>query len=186
MSNRAETDRDFEQRFARIEGLLAQLSLSSDPLVERVTREVLATVLELHQRGLARLLELSATDERVAAALASDPRVSAMLLLHGLHPLSVDTRIARAVDGLRVRFQSKLADVTLDARGASFAVRLVPSAGACGSTRAALKQDFEQALLAAAPDAESVSVELAEPAPALITLRRRRDPNDDHPPGSPR
>ena len=186
MSDRADADRDFEQRFARIEGLLAQLSVSRDPLVERVTREVLATVLELHQRGLARLLELSAADEQARAALVRDPRVSAMLLLHGLHPLSLDTRIARTLDGLRERFQSKLADVTLEAHGARFAVRLVPTAGACASTRAALKQDFEQALLSAAPDAESVSVELAEPAPALITLRRRRDANDGHPEGSPR
>lgn len=186
MSDRAETDGAFEQRFARVEGLLAQLSAAADPLLERVTREVLATVLELHQRGLARVLELSASEEHVREALARDPRVSTMLLLHGLHPLALDARIARTLDSLRERFQSKLADVTLDARGGTFRVQLVPTASACGSTRAALKKDFEEALLAAAPDAESVAVECSEPAPALITLRRRRDANDGQHEGGPR
>ena len=54
-------------------------------------------------------------------------------------------------------------------------MRVVPAASACGSTRAALKKDFEEALLAAAPDAESLSVEFAEPAPALSPCGCRRE-----------
>ncbi|HKO46100.1 MAG TPA: hypothetical protein VJV79_00165 [Polyangiaceae bacterium] len=173
------TDADFEQRFARIESLLAELSASADPLVERVTRELLATVLELHQRGLSRMLELSACDEPVREALARDTRVSAMLLLHGLHPLALDTRVSRAVAGLRDRCQDKLADVTVDLCGAAITLNLVPTESACGSTRATLKRDFEDALLAVAPDAESVSVQIAESRPALITLRLRREPSSE-------
>jgi hypothetical protein len=177
---------EFEQRFARIEGLLAQLSASSDPLVERATREILATVLELHQRGLARVLELSATDAQVREALSRDPRVSAMLLLHGLHPLALDTRVSRTVAGLRERFHDKLEDITVDARGGAITVRVVPAASACSGTRSALRKDVEEALLAAAPDAESVLVEFAEPAPALVTLRLRRETISERAPGGPR
>jgi hypothetical protein len=138
----------------------------------------LATVLELHQRGLSRVLELSAADAELREAFGRDPRVSAMLLLHGLHPLALDTRVSRAVAGVRERFQSKLADVTVDACGGAIAVRVVPAASACSGTRVGLKKDFEEALLAAAPDADSLSVELAEPAPALITLRLRRETSE--------
>ncbi len=59
-------DSEFEQRFARVEGLLAELGRSNDALLERATREVLATVLELHRRGLVRALELAARGQRYA------------------------------------------------------------------------------------------------------------------------
>jgi len=172
--NEQAADLEFEQRFARVEGLLADLSASSDPQLERSTREVLATVLELHRRGLTRLLEIAALSAKDREALARDARVGAMLLLHGLHPLSLDERVALAVERLRARFQDRLAEVLVQSLSGTVAVRLVPQARACGSTRATLKRDFEEALLAAAPDADSVSVELAEPAPALVTLRIRR------------
>jgi len=171
-------DGDFEQRFARVEGLLAELSAASDPLLESATREVVACVIELHRRGLARLLELVASSEPILEALAQDASVSAMLLLHGLHPSTIDERVTAALERLQTHFHDKLSDVTVEVRRGAVSVRVVPAAGACGSTRAKLKQDFEQALLAAAPDADSVSVELAEPAPALVTLRIRRSTQD--------
>ena len=62
----------------------------------------------------------------------------------------------------------------------------LPVTGTCASTRATLKRDFEEALLVAAPDAESVSVDLTEPPPALVTLRLRRPENDKHSNGGPR
>lgn len=172
----APTDAEFEQRFARIEGLLAQLSHGTDPVLEQITREVLSTVLELHRRGLERALEIAAREDSVREALARDPRVSAMLMLHGLHPVTLNERVSRTVDTLRDRFRSKLESVTVETRGlAAVLVRLVPASSACGSTRSALKKDWEEALLAAVPDAESVVVELSEPAPALVTLRLRKD-----------
>jgi hypothetical protein len=182
----ADPNGEFEQRFLRIEGLLAQLSASTDPLVERATREVLATVLELHQRGLARMLEITAADAQVREALSRDPRVSAMLLLHGLHPLALDTRVSRAIDNLRQRFHEKLTGVTVNAHAGAITVRVVPAASACSGTRATLRKDFEDALLAAAPDADSILVEFADPEPALITLRLQREPRSEHTQGSQR
>jgi len=165
----------FAQRFSRVEQLLAELSEFADPRVKQATSEILTTVLELHRLGLARMLATS--DERVRRELAHDEQVSAMLLLHDLHPLSLDTRVAHAVDGLRERLHAKLEEVRVDARDGRIALRVVPVTGTCGSTRATLKKEFEDALLAAAPDAESVSVELTEPAPALVMLRLRRPEN---------
>ncbi|HWZ91110.1 MAG TPA: hypothetical protein VNW92_19750 [Polyangiaceae bacterium] len=161
----------FERRFARVEPLLAELAQSSDPLVAQATREILATVLELHQRGLARTLELAARENGVREALAADPRVSAMLLLHGLHPVALNERLARTVATLRERFRTKIEDIECDASDTEVVVRVLPAASACGSTREALKKDFEAALIAAAPDAHSLRVELLEPASALIQLR---------------
>lgn len=177
MSSQATTENDFEQRFSRVEQLLTELSQFADPRVGRATREILATVLELHQLGLARML--AASDERARRDLVRDAHVSAMLLLHDLHPLSLETRATRAVDALRERLRGKLEDVTIDAHGGRIALRVVPATGTCGSTRGSLKREFEDALLAAVPDAESVLVELTEPAPALVTLRLGRSANGE-------
>ena len=182
----AQADREFERRFARVEGLLTQLSACADPSLGQAARELLATVLELHQRGLSRLLALTTGDSGLPESLLVDPRVSAMLLLHGLHPLALETRVARAVQVLRERFRSKLEDVTFDARDGVITLSLLPAANSCGSTRAALKKDFEDALLAAAPDAESVHVECSEPSPSLVTLRRSRDERTERWQGSSR
>ena len=172
-------DAAFEQRFARVEELLAQLSRATDPMLERATREVLSTVLELHRRGLERVLEIAAREEPVREALARDGRVSAMLLLHGLHPVSLGDRVARVIDTLGERFRSKLQNIDFEVTGAAVTVRVVPAASACGSTRQALQKDVTEALLSAAPDAESVVVKLEEPAPALITLRLQRDSDSE-------
>jgi len=175
MSADFSADAAFEQRFARVEGLLAELSQAKDPMLERVTREVLATVLELHRRGLERTLEIAAREQPVREALARDARVSAMLLLHGLHPVALSDRVERTVDTLRERFRAKIASVSIESRSAAVLIRVVPASSACASTRSALQKDCEEALLVAVPDAESVSVELVEATPALVTLRRSRD-----------
>ena len=181
MSQKAATDSDFEQRFALVEGLLAQLSTSADPEAKLVTREILATVLELHQRGLARMPELAG--DQIRPALVRDEHVSAMLLLHGLHPLPLDARVSSAVERLRLSLHDRLEDVMVQTHGGRIALRVVPAANACSSTRAALKHAFEEALLTAVPDAESVSVEIAVPAPALVALRVRPSAGERSPGG---
>jgi len=170
----AAPDAEFEQRFARVEGLLAELAHSSDPMLERATREILATVLELHRRGLERVLEIAARESIVREALAADGRISAMLLLHGLHPIPLTERVSRTLGTLRERYRTKIESIDFEARGsAEIAVRVVPAKAACQSTRATLKKDLEDALIAAAPDVASLLVEIVEAPPALITLRVR-------------
>jgi hypothetical protein len=171
---------EFEQRFARVEGLLAELAHSSDPLLERATREILATVLELHRRGLERVLEVAARESSAREALAADPRVSAMLLLHGLHPIPIAERISRALDTLRERYRSKIERIDFETNGsAEIRVRVAPVASACQSTRASLKKDLEAALVAAAPDVAALFVEIIEVPPALITLRIRASSDNE-------
>jgi len=176
----AAPDAEFEQRFARVEGLLAELAHSSDPMLERATREILATVLELHHRGLERVLEVAARDATVREAFAADGRISAMLLLHGLHPVPLAERISRTLGILRERYRSKIESIDFEARGsAEIFVRVVPAGSACQSTRATLKKDLEDSLLAAAPDVETLLVEFSEAPPALITLRVRPNAGGD-------
>ncbi|HTA89929.1 MAG TPA: hypothetical protein VK745_10150 [Polyangiaceae bacterium] len=169
-------DASFEQRFSRVEGLLAELAHSRDPMLERATREILAAVLELHRRGLERLLEIAARANDTREALAADPRVSAMLLLHGLHPIPLSERVSRTLGTLRERYRSKVERIDFEENSENaLLVRVVPAPSACQSTRETLKKDLENALIAAAPDVSSLVIEIQEAPPALITLRVRPD-----------
>jgi hypothetical protein len=130
-------------------------------------------VLELHRRGLERVLEVAAREASVREALAADARASAMLLLHGLHPIPLSERISRALSPLRERYRSKVESIAFEERGAEIHVHVVPAPSACQSTRGALKKDLEDALIAVAPDVQSLFVEISEAAPTLITLRAK-------------
>lgn len=168
---------EFERRWARLEGLLAELSSSNDPMLAQRAREVVATVLELHRRGLERFLELTAGERTLREALAREPELSALLLLHGLHPIPLAERVASTLAALQGRYRGRLEQLTLSAEtSAELTLRALPVKNACESTRRALHKELEEALSAALPDVEAVRVELLEAPPALVTLRVPKAP----------
>lgn len=53
-------------------------------------RAIVREVLELHEKALRQIVAVGRVD-------AGDPLVSAVLLLHGLHPVDLETRVRRAL-----------------------------------------------------------------------------------------
>ena len=161
---------ELDQRVARVEALLTELCAQRAPEAERITREILGTVLELHRHALARILELTPSESH--AVLARDPSIAALLVLHDLHPVSAESRARAAVSALRARFSTEITSAELSQRDGALELRVVPKPGVRQSTRASLKQACESALLEAAPDLESIHVHVSEPPPVLVQLRR--------------
>ena len=79
----------------RIEQLLEELRADADPRAYRPAEELLRLVSELYGAGLARVVELAG--EHAAAGflgrLAQDDLVASLLLVHGLHPDSLESRV---------------------------------------------------------------------------------------------
>jgi hypothetical protein len=117
---------DFEDRLGRVEALVARLEALPDASARELSRELLATTLELHARGLDRVLELARESPSVARALVGDPRVSALLLLHGLHPSPLRERVEEALDAHELR-GARVELVSVE--GARVSVRLHGGAG---------------------------------------------------------
>jgi Fe-S cluster biogenesis protein NfuA/nitrite reductase/ring-hydroxylating ferredoxin subunit len=118
--------------------------------------------------------------ERTFEAFAEDELVSHLLLLHGLHPLDVETRVIQALEEVRPYLQSHGGNVELlGIEGGVARVRMQGSCDGCPSSAMTLKLAIEEAVLKAAPDLEGVEAEgVAEPkpAPTLVagpTLRRK-------------
>ena len=106
----------------------------------------------------------------------NDDLVASMLLLHGLHPDDIQTRVLRGIEKVRPYLQSHGGDVEL-AGVRDGIVRLVlhGSCGSCPSSSLTLKNAVEDALFEAAPDIVEIVAENASAAHPntsnLVTLR---------------
>jgi Fe-S cluster biogenesis protein NfuA len=155
-------DREVQDRLRRVEGLVARLEACPDPAAREAARELVRVVLDLHAAGLARLLELIASDHGAGSGLvgrlARDGLVGSVLQLHGLHPESAQRRMEQALDRLRPRLRALGGDAELvEATAAAIRVRLRgdPSSGP------ELRRAVEEAVVAAAPDVDAVEIEEA-------------------------
>jgi Fe-S cluster biogenesis protein NfuA len=95
--------------------------------------------------------------------LAADKLVASLLLLYGLHPLDLETRVVQALDKVRPYLQSHGGSVELlGVEGGVLRLRLQGGGQGCGSSGEALKLALEEAIYEAAPDLAELRVERAE------------------------
>ena len=86
----------------RIERMLDDLQASTDPETYVQAVELLRLVAELYGAGLARVVELaSAQAPDLVEALAGDELVASLLLVHGLHPETLSSRVEGALARVR-------------------------------------------------------------------------------------
>ena len=147
----------------RIEALLTA-SASAGPMARERSEELVRTVTELYGAGLARLLDLlyenGVLEDDLLAALAADPLVSGLLLIHGLHPEDVELRIERALVGVRPYLNShggnvELAGITDDG---VVKLRLAGSCDGCAGSAQTMQLAVEGAVYDAAPEITGIEV----------------------------
>jgi Fe-S cluster biogenesis protein NfuA/nitrite reductase/ring-hydroxylating ferredoxin subunit len=183
-------DQGLQERAARMETLLGEIESLQDPNARTKAAELVQVLLELYGEGLARMMEVVAEGEereRIFEALAGDELVSHLLLLHGLHPLDVETRVIRALEEVRPYLQSHGGNVELlGIEGGVARVRMQGSCDGCPSSAVTLKLAIEEAVQKAAPDLEGIEAEGVtepQPAPTLVagpTLRRKKKRQEEN------
>jgi len=147
----------------RIEGLLQELGTIADPRVREKAEELVRLLMELYGSALARILEtIDNTDsaDAIFDRLAVDDLVASLLVLHGLHPLNVEMRIARALDRVRPYLGSHGGDVKLlGVNEGVVHLRLEGSCHGCPSSTVTMKLAIERAIEEAAPEVVRIEVE---------------------------
>ena len=157
--------KDFQRRLGRVEELIAALEGTADPQVREQTRELIQTLLELHAISLERILEAvhltGVAGAGVIDGLGRDELVSGVLLLHGLHPLDLATRVREALASVSPRLGLHGGAVELVSVSADGAVRikLEGNCNGCPSSRITLHSTIEEELYRAAPDITALEVE---------------------------
>ena len=145
--------------------MVEQLESAADPHARASAKELLESLMALHGAALERILELASQDgesgQMLIGKCGRDELVSSVLLLYGLHPEDLRTRVIHALEKSRSFLDSHTASAELISIGEDGTVRLrleVKSSG-CGSSASLVKSTLEASIQDAAPDATSILVE---------------------------
>ena len=164
---------------ARVEELLDGLR-AGPPSAALAAEELVGLLVGLYGGGLAAIVELlreqGEAGTAALAAMADDPRIEGLLLLHDLHPLDVDARIQQALDRVRPYLGSHAGGVQyLGVADGVARLRLEGSCDGCPSSTVTVELAIRGAVEDAAPEVTEVVVEgvAAVPEPGLLQIGRR-------------
>lgn len=155
---------DIRQNIQRIEELVQEVELIADPAIRTTTKDLLQSLMDLHGSALEKLLaivsEAGETGISIIDRLGHDPLISSVLVLYGLHPEDMETRVARALDRIRPQLRKQGCEVELLGVNEG-AIQLCAETGShtCGSTAKTLQSTLEGAIYDAAPDLVSLQIE---------------------------
>lgn len=152
----------------RIDALLTASATGGAVARERA-EELVRLVTDIYGTGLEHMMEIlyeaGHLDDDLLAQFAGDEVVSGLLLVHGLHPYSVQQRVEDALEGVRPYLGTHGGDVELlDVTDEGVVrLRLLGSCDGCPSSSVTLSLAVEGAIEAAAPEVIAIEVEEATP-----------------------
>jgi Fe-S cluster biogenesis protein NfuA/nitrite reductase/ring-hydroxylating ferredoxin subunit len=159
-----------------IERLLDELRSTLDaPAMDRV-EELVRLVTELYGAGIEHVVgvvvegdEEQLTPAAMLERIVGDELVASLLVLHGMHPHDLRTRIETGLDGVRPYLASHGGDVELleiDEGAGVVRLRMVGSCDGCPSSSVTLTLAVEAAILEAAPEIVQVVADGGEDSPS--------------------
>jgi Fe-S cluster biogenesis protein NfuA/nitrite reductase/ring-hydroxylating ferredoxin subunit len=155
---------DLAREGQRIQELVEKIGTLHDPAARKMLQECLESVLTFYGHGLARVLELidkaGPDGEKVRDTLLHDTGVRGLLLIHGLHPISLEDRLREALEKVRPYMKSHGGDVELLSLENEFAqLRLEGHCKTCPSSTVTLELAVRAAIEEACPDLAGFEVE---------------------------
>lgn len=172
-------DKDFQARLQKLGSLLHDLETIADPASRSAAKELVQLLMDLHGSGLERILEIVFQSGEVGGEiidkLGRDSLLSSLLVLYGLHPEELQTRVERKLEQIRSKLHKMGAQARLvSVNGSEVRVHVAIDRHSCGSTARSIGSVVEEAMYEAAPDLTSLVVEgLEEPsASGFVALEK--------------
>lgn len=186
--------KEVQRRLESIEGLVCEVEKVPDPVARGLSKQLVQSLMDLHGSGFERMLEIvhskGEAGQAIIDELSRDDVVKSLLLLYGLHPLNVRTRVLQALEKTRPYLRSHGGNVQLVGVSDSGAVtlRLEGSCNSCPSSAVTLQSTVEQAIYDDAPDVTAIIVEgavqesqISANFVPLEKLKRNESGNGSHP-----
>ena len=163
--------RDFREDMQRIGGLVQEIESIADPAVRAATKGLVQSLMDLHGAALEKTLDIVADagepGMNIIDRLGRDSLVSSVLILYGLHPEDLQTRVVKAVDRVRPQLRKQGCEVELvSVDDGAIRLRVETGSHTCGFTAKTLQATLEGAMYDAAPDLTSLAIEGFEEKPA--------------------
>jgi Fe-S cluster biogenesis protein NfuA len=157
-------EREFQERVKKIGSLVQELDNVADPAAGTAAKALLQSLMDLHGTGLERVLEIvfqsSDGGSRVIDELGRDPLVGSLLILYGLHPEDLQTRVERKLEQIRSKLSKMGTEAELlSVTGGEVRLRMKSDGHACGSTAHSMRAMVEEEIYDAAPDLTSLAIE---------------------------
>ena len=157
-------DKEFQARIQRIGTLVGEMENIAHPELRASAKALFQLILDLNAAGFERVLETVSKNgeagQKQIDEFGRDSLISSLLVLYGLHPLDMETRVEQAVDKIRPQVHKGGGELELLGQAAGVVqIRLEVTGHACGSTGKTLKKLVEDAVYEAAPDVAGISVE---------------------------
>jgi Fe-S cluster biogenesis protein NfuA/nitrite reductase/ring-hydroxylating ferredoxin subunit len=157
--------KEVQSQLQSIEALVNRIENVADPALKATAKELVQSLMELHGAGIERMLEIvrqdATSESSIIEALVRDDHVRSLLLIYGLHPDSLETRVTQALEKTRPYLKSHGGNVNLvgvDDSG-TVTLRLEGNCHGCPSSSATLKLAVEEAIYEAAPDVTAILVQ---------------------------
>ena len=165
-------DEEVRARLDRLEDLLALVEKTPGPSGELALSAV-TELAQVYGEALARVVDhaASAGATELLSAYTGDELIGHLLVLHGVHPEPVESRVARAVDEVQPAVVEHGGRLAL--RGIEDGVATVElTVGGCGSSGQGLRDAVREAVLCVAPELNDVNIASSRPAaqPAFVPL----------------
>lgn len=182
-----EDKKELQKRMARIEELVGKIETLPDPNARSAARDLVQSLMELHGSAVERMLEIIVEAREpgmpLIDELAGDALVASVLLLYGLHPLELQTRVMEALDKVRPYLKTHGGNVELlGVDEGVVRLKLEGSCHGCASSALTLKLAIEEALYEKAPDIVALEVEGVveqQSTPGLVKLQGKRNSDRD-------
>jgi Fe-S cluster biogenesis protein NfuA len=155
---------DSRQMARRLQELIDQIQNQPNPASRALLQDCLQSLLAFYGEGLSRIVEhLQGADGQgrpVLERMLQDPAISGLLLIHGLHPVPLETRFHAALEKVRPYMQSHGGNIELLSLENDVArVRLQGTCKSCPSSTITLELAVRQAVEEACPDLLGFEVE---------------------------
>lgn len=171
----------FQEESEHIERLLEEIQGTVESSTWQQVEELVGRLSGLYGEGLARALchvsDAGALDDGLQDRLCGDQLLASLLVLHGLHPLSTEARVSRALDEVRPTLGAHKGDVELLAiEDGAVRLRLLGSCRGCSSSTFTMENLLKRAIEEAAPEVTRVEVEGADGHPDDVERAEQAEP----------
>lgn len=159
---------DPRQMAKRLQELIEDIRNQPDPGSRELLQDCLQSLLAFYGEGLSRVMQhlenAGAPGQGILAQMLQDSNVSGLLLIHGLHPVPLETRFHAALEKVRPYMQSHGGNIELLSLQDDVArVRLQGTCKSCPSSAITLELAVRKAVEDACPDLLGFEVENGAP-----------------------
>lgn len=154
---------EFQEQVRRLSECVAHFEQAPGGPERDAAREIIQLLMEVHGKGLERIMEIVFESRESGAALidrlAKDETAGALLLLYSLHPDALETRVQTALERMRPRLRKLASSIDLvSIDEGTVRVRLSRTGHSCGSSVTELRALVENGVYELAPDVTSLEI----------------------------